>query len=163
MIRTFLTLALFAIHPGVRGEDSLPDSVRSEFESYVGVWEGTLTYRREATAARWTVAWAPGKQCLIFHEEYRVGGQPSKLTAIMGYDRIKKQVVNLGFRTDGGNRTLTYDDELLSGKRQGDGPEGQIWNSDFNIVKGETEWVFAYKGTSPEAKDFMIRLRKSKR
>ena len=91
-----------------------------------------------------------------------MGGEPSKLTAIMGYDRINKHVVNLGFRTDGGNRTLTYADGYVSGKGTGDGPDGQVWNSNFKIDKRETEWAFEFEGTSPAAKDFVIRLRKSK-
>jgi hypothetical protein len=163
MVRGLLTFAfLLLVYPVAHAQDSLPDSVRKEFQSYVGVWDGTIELEGEKTPAKWSASWAPGNHCLIIHEEYSVGGEPGKITALMGYDRIKKQVVNIGFRTDGGNRTLTYADGYVSGKGTGDGPEGQTWNSRFKIVKGETEWAFEFKGTSPDAKDFVIRLRKNK-
>jgi hypothetical protein len=114
----------------------------------------------ESSPARWTAAWAPGKQCLVIHEEYDLDDGTAKLTALMGYDRIEKQVINLGFRTDGGNRTLTYADNMTEGKLTGDGPDGKVWNSDFLIKKNGEEWTFHFKGTSPAAKDFLIRLRR---
>jgi hypothetical protein len=162
MTRGIITLILLLVlQPIALGQDSLPDSVRKEFESYVGTWTGTIELDGQTTPVKWTAAWAPGKQCLVIHEEYSVGGEPGKITALMGYDRIKKRVVNHGFRTDGGNRTLTYADDYVTAKGTGDNPDGQPWNSDIKIEKSDKELVFKFKGTSPPAQDFVIRVRKS--
>ena len=129
----------------------------------VGVSEGTFESAGEKSPVKWTVAWAPGNQCLVIHEEYNVDDVPSKLTALMGYDRIKKQMINLGFRTDGGNRTLTYDAGHLSGKITGDNPDGQIISGKFIIDKSDEGWsTIKFTLASPAAADFVIRLRKAK-
>ncbi len=163
MLRSMLVLSvMFMIQANIHAQDSLPESVRKEFNAYVGVWKGSLELDGEKTPVKWTASWAPGNQCLIIHEEYNVGGQPSKITALMGYDRIQEHVTNLGFRTDGGNRTLTYADKCVSGKGTGDSPDGKTWKSDFKIEKNGNEWAFIFDGTSPEAKDFVIRLQKAR-
>ena len=141
-------------------DDILPEAAQKEMNSYVGTWEGTIDLDEKSSPARWTAAWAPGKQCLVIHEEYDFDDGTNKVTALMGYDRIKKQVVNLGFRTDGGNRTLTFSKTMTEGKGTGDGADGQTWNSDFIVKRDGDDMIFDFKGTSPEAKDFSIRLRR---
>jgi hypothetical protein len=155
---TILAFTAFA-HVAQAGDIS-PEVAQKELDSYVGKWEGTIELDGESSPARWTVEWAPGKQCIIFHEEYDLEDGTGKLTAIMGYDRINKQVVNLGFRTDGGNRTVIYPNNLAEGKSTGDGPKGEVWNSDVMIRKNDDVWNFYFKATSPEARDFSIRLRR---
>ena len=146
--------------PSAQAGEIVTEAAQKEMDSYVGTWEGTIGSDEKTSPARWTVTWAPGKQCLVIHEEYDIDDTTNKITALMGYDRIEKQVVNLGFRTDGGNRTLTFSETMTEGKGTGDGPEGQIWNSDFVVKRVGEEMIFDFKGTSPEAKDFSIRLRR---
>ena len=158
----FVTV-LFVIQANSQADDALPNAVRKEFDSWVGTWVGTVEIAGEKGPVKMTAAWAPGNQCLIIHEEYSVGGQPGKITALMAYDRIKKHVVNIGFRTDGGNRTLTFDEGYAKGKITGDGPNGELSESNFTIDKsGGVEWVIKFKGVSAGAVDFMMRLRKMK-
>ena len=158
LLHTVIILVAFG-HVAQAG-DILPEAAQKELESYVGTWEGTIDLDGKSSPARWTAAWAPGKQCLIIHEEYDLDDGTNKLTALMGYDRIKKQVVNLGFRTDGGNRTLIFSETMTEGKGTGDGPDGEVWNSDFRIKKNGNELTFDFEATSPEARDFSIRLRR---
>ena len=153
-----LTFAAFA-HVGHAGDIS-PEVAQKEMDAYVGKWEGTIEFDGKISPARWTVAWAPGKQCLIFHEEYDLPQGKVMLTALMGYDRINKQVINLGFRTDGGNRTVVYSDNMTEAKTVGDGPNREDWKSDVEIKKDGDVWTFLYKATSPQAKDFSIRLKR---
>jgi hypothetical protein len=156
LLHTAIILVAF-VHVAQAG-DTLPEAVQNEMNSYVGTWEGTLEMDGKSSPARWTAAWAPGKQCLVIHEEYDLDDGTNKLTALMGYDRIKKQVVNLGFRTDGGNRTMIYSTSMTKGKMKGDGPKGEVWKSDFLIKKKGDVWTSDFKATSPEARDFSIRL-----
>ena len=164
MLRALIFVSVFfQAHVDAQAQDALPDSVRKEFEAYVGNWTGTLDFDGQKSPAKWRVEWAPGKQCLVMHEVYEIGGQTNMLTALLAYDRIQKHVVNVGYRTDGGNRTLVYSDDLQSGKVSGDGPDGEDWRSDFTIVKHASEWVFKSKARSPEARDFEIRMTKTTR
>ena len=158
LLHTIVAFVALA-HPA-QAEEILPDAVQKEMDAYVGQWEGTIDLDGKSSPARWAATWAPGKQCIIFHEEYDLEDGTGKVTAMMGYDRIKKRVVNLGFRTDGGNRTLIYAKSMTEGKVTGDGPKGEVWRSDFEVKKNDDEWTFIYKATSPEARDFSIRLRR---
>ena len=161
-MRYFLhtVITLVALTHVAQAGDILPEAAQEEMNAYVGTWEGTVDLDGKSSPARWTVAWAPGKQCLILHEEYDLDDGTNKLTALMGYDRIKKQVVNLGFRTDGGNRTMIYSTSMTKGKVKGDGPKGEVWKSDVEIKKDGNEWTFDFTATSPEARDFTIRMRR---
>jgi hypothetical protein len=96
----------------------------------------------------------------VIHEEYDLDDGTSKVTVLMGYDRIKKQVINLGFRTDGGNRTLIFSSSMSKGKAVGDSPTGEDWKSDFEIEKDGDVWTFHFNAASPQAKDFLIRLKR---
>ena len=163
MFRTIAFAGLFCwlgfSHLAHAGDIS-PEVAQKEMDAYVGKWEGTIEFDGNTSPARWTVAWAPGKQCVIFHEEYDLPDGTNRLTALMGYDRINKQVLNLGFRTDGGNRTVIFSENMTEAKTVGDGPDREDWKSDVEIKKDGDEWTFLYKATSPEAKDFSIRLKR---
>lgn len=159
-MRYLLLLTFVAFLHVAQAGDIAPEVAQKELDSYVGKWEGTVELDGKSSPARWTVEWAPGKQCIIFHEEYDLEDGTGKLTAIMGYDRINKQVVNLGFRTDGGNRTVVFSKNMTEAKAVGDGPNRENWKSDVEVKKDGDEWTFLYKATSPEAKDFSIRLKR---
>ena len=46
MLRNLMIIALLVVlQSAARAEDSLPDSVRKEFNSYVGVWVGVARAR----------------------------------------------------------------------------------------------------------------------
>ena len=164
MLRSLLIVTtLFTLQANAPADDALPDAVRKEFNSWLGTWVGTVEIEGEKTPAKLTASWAPGKQCLIIHEEYGPGAITSKITALMAYDRIKNHVVNIGFRTDGGKRTLTFADDYGHGKGTGDGADGTLWESNFTIDKsGGAEWVLKFDGVSAGAVDFVLRLRKTK-
>jgi hypothetical protein len=61
--------------------DMLPEVARKEMNSYVGTWEGTLDLDGKSSPARWSVAWSPGKQCIVFHEEYDLDDPPPVLAS----------------------------------------------------------------------------------
>ena len=164
VFRSLLILAILISHPTKSSaDDALPDSVRKEFDAYVGTWEGTFDSKGQTATVKWTASWAPGHQCLIIHEEYITpSGENHKITAVMGYDSTTKHVVNTGFGTGGGNRTLTFDDGFTKGRMKGSGdtPDA-IAESKFEIEKNATEWVFTFDGVSPPGNKMVIRLRKT--
>ncbi|TWU34844.1 hypothetical protein [Novipirellula artificiosorum] len=160
-LHLFLALIVFAQVTHAIGIS--PETAQKEMESLVGEWEGTLEYGGASSSAKWNAEWAPGKQCLIIHEEYdNIEGGTNKVTALVGYDRLNRQIVNLGFRTDGGNRTMTFTDSVFKAKMTGDDLEGKASSCDVVVKRNEGEMTFVFKGVSPDGEDMLIQVQRKK-
>lgn len=86
----------------------LPDEVTAELNYLVGTWDvkgraGDMRY--EGTQ---TTKWAPGKHCLVTNWQGTVGEIPVNGTAIVGWDALEKQILDVGFISNVGHRTMRW-------------------------------------------------------
>ena len=144
------------------GDAAIPKNAAKELAYYVGDWKGTTTFQGQMTPASWKSTWAPGKFCVVIHEEYVINGQKSQVTVLFGWDRIKKRLTNWGLRGDGGNRTLIYDEGFLKGSVVGDMPDGTPFKGRFFVTKvNAKEMKIKLEATDPKgAGTFVIHMTK---
>ena len=121
---------------------TVPEEVLSEFEYFVGNWEGTGTLDGQEFSVKYEFRWADNKASLSYTHRGRDPEGPWMASGIMGWDAVNKQVVILEFGVEG-------EHALVHLRRE---KPRKLWQGKItatNTRTGETEksqWMLEKKG-----------------
>ena len=102
MIASTVVALLLSTGLSYGGEpQGLPEEIMKELGALVGTWEFEGEFGDQSFKGRFSARWGPGKRYLIGNSRGSMGDVQTRGNSIMGWDPVKKQIVDCGFETLG--------------------------------------------------------------